>query len=299
MIASVLRVCRVAMTELRGALRSRRALVVTLLFLAVAAMVMYGTISAFAAMEREVLANLGLPGSENPGSVTTVLWKSKPFQHIIGRMVGDSLVFADIRGRHPVVLAYAMFIFQIVPLLTLLVSAPRIAEDLRSGSARYWLVRVTRTEWTLGKFFGEAMTLAAAMVVGAPSACAVVAFRLSCEDGVRLLPGLLDWSARAWVYAFGWLGLFMGVSHIVRSGGKATALGILAMLGALAWPRLLSNFSDFAPWLGHLDALVPQAVQSLLWRHSAIVFFGGVVHLAALSFFYLALGSAVFRRRDA
>ena len=286
------------MAELRGALQSRRALVVTLLFLAVAAMVMYGTISAFAAMEREVLSGLGLPPSESTGSVTTVLWKSMPFMRIVERIVGDSLVFADIRGRHPVVLAYAMFIFQIVPLLTLLVSSSRIAEDVRSGSARYWLVRVTRTEWSLGKFFGEAMTLAAAMVVGALSAWMVAVFRLPGMDGVRLFFGLFDWSVRAWVYAFGWLGVFLGVSHIVRSGGKAMALGILAMLGAFAWPYALNNFSEYATFVKHLDALVPQSVQSSLWRRSPAVFLGGAVHLTALSLFYLALGAAVFRRRD-
>ena len=298
MTGSVSRVWRVAMTELSAAVRSRRALVVTLLFLAVAVIVMYGTISAFAAMEREVLAGLGLPASDHPGSVTTALWKSKPFLRVIDRMVGDSLVFADIRGRHPILLAYAMFIFQIVPLLTLMVSAPRVADDLRSGAARYWLVRVTRTEWSLGKFLGEAALLAAAMLGGALAAWAVVVWRLPGLSGAGLLPGLVDWSARAWLYAFGWLGLFMGLSHIVRSGGKATALGILALLGAAAWSPMLGNFTDALPWLEHLDGLVPQSAQACLWRRSVPALAFGAVHLAALAFLYLSLGAAVFRRRD-
>jgi len=297
----LLRTWRVAVTELCGALRSRRALVVTLLFVAIAAAVMYGTISAFAAMEREVLAGLGLPVSDNPGSVTTVLWKSKPFMRIIDNIVGDSLVFADIRGRHPVVLAYAFFIFNIVPLLTLMVSAPRVADDVHSGSARYWLVRVTRTEWSLGKFFGEAMMLAAAMLVGALSAWTVALCRMNGVGAGGLLLGIVDWSARAWLYAFGWLGLFIGISHVAKSGGKSTAFAILAMMGAAAWTPMLGHLlpSD-GVWssLSCLDLLVPQSALSQLWRRSFSAFFGAAVHLVALSFLYLSFGAAIFRRRD-
>jgi len=296
------RIGRVAVTELAAAVRSRRALVVTLLFVVVAAFVMYGTVSAFAAMEREVLAGLGLPASDAPGSVTTVLWKSKPFMRIVDRLVGDSLVFADIRGRSPVALAYAMFLFQVVPLLTLLVSAPRVAEDMRSGAARYWLVRVTRTEWTLGKFAGEAMLLACAMLVGCLSAWVVVLARLPGTAGVGLLPDLVDWTLRAWMLAFGWLGLFLGVSHVARSGGKATALAILALLGTVAWtPFLRASLPEAGPFasLIRLDLLVPQAAQAALWRRETGPLVFGIVHLASLSFLYLSLGAAVFCRRDA
>ena len=299
MIASLRRMWRVARTELTASLRNRRAVVVTLLFIAVAAMTMYGTISAFAVMEREVLSGLKLPVSDNPCSVTTALWKSQPFMRIIGRIVGDSLVFADIKGRHPLLLAYALLLFNIVPFLTLMVSAPRIADDLRSGAVRYWLVRVTRTEWSLGKFVGEAMTVGFAMLAGAVAAWAVVVWRLPAWDGVHLFGGVLDWTARAWVYAFGWLGLFMGLSHIVKSGVKAIALCTLAMLGAAAWSPMLSNFSEYLPWLDHLDVLVPQSASSQLWRRSFPVLFQGVAQLVSLSFVYLLLGVAVFSRRDA
>jgi len=295
------RIVRVAATELSLAVRSRRALVVTLLFVVVAAFVMYGTVSAFAAMEREVLSALGLPASDTPGSVTTVLWKSKPFMRIADHLVGDSLVFADIRGRHPIVLAYALFLFQVVPLLTLLVTSSRVAEDLRSGAARYWLVRVTRTEWSLGKFAGEAMMLACAMAVGCLSAWTVVFCRLPGTAGVALLPELFDWTVRAWAYAFGWLGLFLGVSHVARSGGKATAFAILALMATAAWrPFVRAWVPETGPLavFGQLELLVPSSAQAALWRRTAGPLAFGLVHLTALSFLYLSLGATVFRRRD-
>ena len=276
-------------------------MVMTLLFVAVAALVMYWTISAFAAMERELLAALKLPAAGNVCSVTTALWKSTAFDNVIARMAGESLVFADIRGRHPLVLAYAMFIFQIAPLLTLIVSAPRIAADLRSGAARYWLVRVTRNEWSLGKFFGEAAMLAAAMLAGGLAAWGVAACRLQGMDGVRLLPDVLDWTARAWAYAFAWLGMFCGVSHVATSGGKATALAILAMMGAAVFPTMLANFVPEAEpwtWLTQLDALVPSGSAALMWRRAPGAVVRGVVQLSTLSFLYLSFGTWVFCRRD-
>lgn len=301
MIGSLRRVWTVAATECRAALRNRRAVVSTLLFVAVAGLVMYGTVSAFAAMERELLATLKLPTADGAGSVTLALWKSPAFTRIMGHLSGGSLVFADIRGRHPILLAYAFFIFQVTPLLTLIVSASRVADDVRSGAARYWLVRVTRTEWSVGKFLGEALMLAVAMLAGAFAAWAVATWRLAGNDWFGLLPGILDWTARAWVYAFAWLGLFCGMSHIAKTGGKATALAILATMGAVAWPVMLENLAAVGPAFAgviHLDALVPSGAMPLLWRRSVAAVFQGTVHLAALAFLYLSVGAAVFRRRD-
>ena len=301
MSGSLARIWRVAAMEWSVAVRSRRALVMMLLFTAVAVGVMYVTISSFVAIEQQLVESLGLPESETPGAALMTLWKSKPFVRFMEHVSQGSLMFADIRGRHPLLLVYAFFMFWVAPLLTLLVSASRVAEDVRSGAARYWLVRVSRTEWSLGKFFGEALMLALAMGVGALAAWVVMLCRLSVSDGLSMLPGILDWTVRAWVYAFAWLGLFLGLSHIVKSGGKATALGILALLGAVAWELMLKNLAENVTgfgWAGHLDALVPDSAWTLLWRRSPAVVLQGVVHLAALAFLYLSLGAAVFRRRD-
>ena len=301
MSGAIARITRVAVTEWAVAVRSRRALVVTLLFLAVSGGLMYMMVSVFASLEETLVETLNLPASDSTGSVTMTLWKSKPFTRMVQHFAGSSLVFADIQGRHPIVLAYAMLVFWCAPLLTLMVSASRVADDIRSGAARYWLVRVTRTEWSLGKTLGEALMLATAMGIGALAADAVVCARLTPADGVRLLPDIFDWTVRAWVYAFAWLGIFMGLSHLVKSGGKATALGVLAMLGAAAWEPMLKNLAENVAgfgWAGHLDALVPGSAWTLLWRRSPAVVLQGVVHLAALAFFYLALGAAVLRRRD-
>ncbi len=143
--------------------------------------------------------------------------------------------------------------------------------------------------------------LAFAMLAGALAAGAVAACRLPGTDGLALLPGLLDWTLRAWVYAFAWLGMFCGISHFVKSGGKAMALSILAMMAAAVWPTVLGNLVSLAgcpPEIEHLDALVPSAAHGLMWRRAPAALVQGVTHLAALALFYLSLGAAVFRHRD-
>lgn len=301
MIASLVRVWRVAVMDWAISLRSRRAVVVLVLFAAVSGLVMYGVVSGFAALEEQVVETLRLPPSETPGSVTMTLWRSKPFVRVVEHLLDNSLVFADIKGQHPLLLAYAFFLFQIVAVLTLMISSSRVADDVRSGAVRYWLIRVTRTEWSLGKFVGETLTVAVAMIVGSLVAWGVLLARLPGGDVTWLLPGLLGWALRAWVVAVFWLGLFLGVSHLVKSGGKAMMLGVLAMVLVPAWPTLLSVLIDrlsLPEAVRMLDVFSPGSAIDLLWRKSPSALFQGVVHLVALAGFYLALGAAVFRRRD-
>ena len=298
---SVARVFSVAVADVATSLRSRRALVMILLFAAVSAFIAYALVSGFAAIEREVVAALGLPAADNPCAVTATLWKSKPFMRFANGVAGGNLVFADIIGRHPLVLAYAFFMFSTVAILTLLVSAPKIADEIRTGAARYWLVRTTRGEWSLGKFLGETALVAVSLSAGSLSAWAVVAFRLPGSTGAVLLPDFLDWTARAAVYAFAWLGLFTGISHIARSGGKAVAFSIMAMIALSVWPVTLGNAAESWPFLSFvtgLDVLAPHSAMSLMWRRAPAALVRGVFHLSAISFLYAGIGAAIFRRRD-
>ena len=300
-MTAIARIVRVAVADIGTSLRSRRAIVMILLFAAVSALVAYALVSSFAAIEREVVAALGLPAADNPCAVSATLWKSKPFMRFASGVAGGNLVFADIIGRHPLVLSYAFFMFSTVAILTLLVSAPKIADEVRSGAARYWLLRTTRGEWSIGKFLGETLLVAVSLSAGSLSAWGVVAFRLPGSTGAVLLPDFLDWTVRAAVYAFAWLGIFIGISHVARSGGKAVAFSILAMIALSVWPITLGNIAEACPFLSFvrgLDVLAPHSAMSLMWRRTPAALIRGVVHLGAISFLYAGIGAALFRRRD-
>ena len=227
---TLFQIWRVACYEWFGALCSRRAVVVMLLYLAAAVCGMNWSISLLGKIETELTQMLQLPVSEQSGVVSTVIWKSIPFQKMVQAMVRDELVYRDIVGRHPAELIFAWFSFFNSPLLVVLVSANRIADDLHSGAVRYMIMRVPRACWTLGKLVGQALLVAVAFVVSALGAYLVAWIRLrGVPDAPHLFFPMLDWSLRAWVYSFAYLGLTLGLSHLTRSGSKATILGIIAV----------------------------------------------------------------------
>ena len=96
---ALVRIVQNALAELSGAIRSRWALVVLLLYLASTAFCMYGTISILGRMEGELARVLQLPANENTGMVSVELWKSKPFRGMVRAAVADDLVYHDIEGR--------------------------------------------------------------------------------------------------------------------------------------------------------------------------------------------------------
>lgn len=296
---SLARIFHVALAEWAGAVRSRRALVLLLLYLVAAVMCMYGTISIFSKMETELAQVLQLPEAEQTGVVSKTLWTSKPFRKMTRAVIRNDLVFRDIEGRHPIELVYAWFVFLCAPLLVVLVAGNRVADDLRSGAVRYAIVRCTRTEWSVGKYVGQALMLVCALAASAVGAWIVALCRLS--DAGALLPAMFDWGARAWIYSLAWLGVALGISHLTRTGSRATALGIFAVAALTALPMILSwTGTRFdLPWLVNFDLVSPVTSKILLWRQDVAPLAEASFRLVLLGIFYLALGNAVFRRRDA
>lgn len=302
MIASLRRIWLTALAEWRDAIRSRRALVLLVLYLATSVMCMYGTISALGRMEKELVTILGLPADGPEGVVTESLWKSKPFRRMVRSAVGNSLVFEDLLARHPVELLYAWFAFLFAPMLVTLVSGGRVADERRTGSVRYMLMRVTRFEWSVGKYAGQAMLIACALAISALGTWAVVWWRLPTGSALRLFAPLLGWSAKTWVYSLSWLGLALGLSHLTRSSGKTVALGLLAVAILSVAPTMLEFFVAHHGWpqaLLHLEALTPADAKGSLWRSSPTALATASFHLATLGLAYLTAGAAVFARRDA
>ena len=297
----IFRIWQVASAECAGAVRSRRALVMLVLYILSAVFCMTGTITMLGKMESELAAVLQLPESGRTGVVSATLWRSRPFQRMVRAALKNDLVYNDIAGRHPAELAYAWFAFMCAPLLAVLVAGNRVADDLKSGAVRYALVRVTRLEWSLGKYAGQVLMVAFALAASAIGAWLVAVFRLSGVGTLELLPAMFGWGFRAWLYALAWLGLALGVSHVTRSGSRATALGMLAVALCAAWPRLLRLLDWWlgCPWMHRFDALVPSSAELSLWRRGFVPLFTGGAHLLALGLSYLMLGHAAFARRDA
>lgn len=296
------RLLQSALFELFDAVRSRRAIVLVILYLALSLLTMGGTITALGKMEDQLADTLGIEKVEGrSGIVSATLWKSKSFQRIVRHTVENTLVYDDIAGRHPAELLYGWIVFFFVPLLTVLFASNRVAGDVRSGAVRYMLTRVTRLEWSLGKYLGNAVLILAGLLVGAVGAWLVAAWKLSGADIPALLPAMLGWSFRAWALSLAWLGLALGVSHLFHSPGKADGLAMVLLLVWSAVPGLLGLVARFTEWgdrLLVLRDLFPAAVEGGLWRTSLAPVATSAVWLLALGLLYLSVGMAVFARRD-
>ena len=295
------RIWQTALWEWGGAIRSRRALVLLLLYLASAVLCMNGTISVLGKMEKELAVVLQLPDVDETGVVSASLWRSKPFNRIVRSVVGESPVLDDIFGRHPVELLYAWFVFFCAPLLAVLVAGTRVSDDLRSGAVRYMLVRETRLEWSVGKYVGQALMIAVALAASAVGAAAVAFCRLPAGVAASLSLPMLGWGVRAWIYSLPWIGLALGLSHLTRSPGRATALGILAICLFGALPPLMDLLHSAAGWpaaVTQVRMLVPAGAEMSLWRTSLVPLVSGSFHLVTLGFVYLMAGAAVFGRSD-
>ena len=296
-----MRIIRVALFELAAAVRTRRAIVLVALYLAWSLLGMSGAITALGKMEDRLAEILQVEKVEGKsGVVSAALWKSKSFQQLVRSVVGDSLIYDDIVGKHPAELIYAWIVFLSVPLLTVLVATRRVAEEVKSGAAKYMLLRVTRLEWTLGKYLGIALLMLVGLLIGAVAAWIVAAFRLSGADIPALLPAMIVWSVKAWFLSLAWLGLALGVSHLFKSGAKADAVAILLMIAFSVVPAILKGFGS--AWLGGkllvLVRLFPSSVDAALWRSSFLPVAASATWLVMLGLLYLSVGHAVFARRD-
>jgi ABC-type transport system involved in multi-copper enzyme maturation permease subunit len=298
---SILRIWHTALWEWSGAIRSRRALVILLLYLASAVLCMNGSITILGKMEKELVEVLQLPAADTAGVVSEALWKSKPFTKIIRAIVGQGPVLDGIFGRHPVELLYAWFAFLCAPLLAVLVCGTRVSDDLRSGAVRYMLARTTRLEWTLGKYIGQTFMIAVALAVSSLGAAAVAFFFLSTDVAASLFLPMLSWAFRAWLYSLSWVGIALGLSHLTRSPGRATSLGIFAVciLGVLS-PVLtfLHSRYNLPDAVLHLKMLAPACAEPSLWRFDAVPLVSGSFHLVILGLVYLMAGSSFFSRSD-
>ena len=294
-------VLEMARFELAAALRTKRAIALVAIYLVTSLFGMSGAITALGKMEAQLANILQVEAVDGKsGVVSAALWKSKPFQRLARGVVGDSLVYDDIVGKHPAELIYAWIVFMAVPFLAVLASCRRVADDVKSGAAKYVLLRVTRLQWTLGKFLGQAFLILAGLVVGAVGAWCVAAFRLSGADIPALLPAMLLWSLKAWFLSLAWLGLALGVSHLFKSGAKADAVAILLMIAFSVVPAILKGFGS--AWLGGkllvIVRLFPSSVDDALWRSSFMPVAASATWLVMLGLLYLSIGHAVFARRD-
>lgn len=285
--------------ELADAVRSRRAAVVLILYLAAAILSTNAFVSTIQRLETQ-LADLLQLDAGSPGALADALWKSAHFRKMMTSMIGDSEVSQGLMSMPPIALLYGFLSFFWTPFFVLLTASPRVAGDVWSGAVRFVLFRTSRPAWILGKVAGQAGLLLLAITLSAAGAWCLARFRLEGMDGGAAAHGMALMAGKTWVYSLPFLGLAIGISQLVRSPNTANAIGFIAWLGTGVLGFLGKHFAGEG-WRSLWDVavmLVPQGYQLDLWRLDFFSVGTASVYLIALGGAYLAAGFAVFSRRD-
>jgi len=290
----------VACHELADSVRSRRVLVMLLLYLLGA---MVGTalfIKFLQSIETQLAQTLGLSAPQATGSMTATLWKSASFRQTLTHLVGNRALAEHLLGTPPLALFYGWLSLAFVPVLVMLTSAPRIAEEVASGSVRYVMFRASRSTWCLGKFAGQALQILGALLLSALGAWLVGWWRLAGFEPLLNGQYMLWFALKAWIYALPFLGLALGISQLCATPNLALAFGFVALV-------TVAVLNGLATWLGGtgwrriwdvVQIIVPGGHKQSLWWNDPAQLVPAVVYLLTLAAVYLLAGYGRFARRD-
>jgi ABC-type transport system involved in multi-copper enzyme maturation permease subunit len=287
--------------ELADTIRSRRVVILLLLYLAGAMLTCNGFITAMHKLEMQLADTLALPASSSAGAVTDGLWRSKAFRRMVISLVGNKEIALEILSVPPIAVIYGWLAFMFTPVLVSLSAAGRIAEEVSSGSVRYVLTRTSRPAWCLGKFMGQACEVLLALMLSAIGTWCIARFRMATTGDVETARWMVLYGWKAWIYSLAFIGLALGISQAVRSPYHAMGLSliVLIVMGILSlmarhfagegWQQLW-QIADFVFPINH---------KMNLWRLKPAYILNAALYLVTLGFAYLFLGYAVFTRRGA
>jgi ABC-type transport system involved in multi-copper enzyme maturation permease subunit len=293
---------KVAGHELADSIRSRRAIVLLILYFAgsIAGTLIF--IKILHEVESQVVKAMGLDPAKNPGGVTATLWQSQPFREIVVHLSGDRELAEELLRIPPLALYYGWLSFTFAPLLVVLTAAPRIAEEIWSGSVRFALFRTSRAAWCSGKYIGQACQLLLALLLSALGAWLVGFIRMDHFDGAATALAMTIFAVKAWVYCLAFLGLATGISQFFSSPNVATAMGfigvvVLGILGGVSsfCANATTTWGRIWEFVG---IIIPAGHKTDLWRMDPAHIIQALVFLMALSWTYMLIGHSYFSRRD-
>lgn len=277
----------VADFDLRESLRTRRALVLVLLYLLIA-----GAASGiYVQIVREITSRAAAFGVEDKLAEASAL-QDQGYEMVLLFFAGGDGVLARHLATYPVmVLIFAWTSLAFLPWFIALTSYDQIAGDLHQRTIRYAALRTTRGAYVVGKLLGQAALVAGVAGLGMIPVVVIGALYLPDFQALATITALLSTWPITVVCALGFLGVVSLASQLCRSPGaaRAAALGLLLAVwllslqsGVWAWLAVLS------PWYWKPGLFQP----GLLDRTIAAA---GCLGLCAA---YTGLGFLRFRRRD-
>ncbi len=291
---------KVARYELQDSVRSRRFAVVLCLYLIGAMLACNGMISMLHHFEQHIARSVGLSASAAPGDVLRALWDSESFRDTIAKMTRNKEAFEEIKQLPLIAIFFGWLAFTFTPVFVILTSPSRIAEELATGSARFALVRTSRAAWCLGKFFGQCLEVAIALLLSAIGTWVVARFRVPHMTSAITMAPMIILGWKVWLCSIGFVGMSLGLSQLTRSPNLAIVFAFLTW-SAMKIISMAAWFTDEEGLtrIWHvLDLMTPMGHIADLWRSQITFVLPAVCYVVALGLSYLAVGYAFFARKN-
>jgi len=301
MIQALKNIVTVARNKLVDSVRSRRALIVFLLYVAGAILLVYWFINILSSLEGELANVLKVQTSPSAsGTVADTLWKSNVIREMVTHVVRDREVAKEVITMPLMAVYYAGIAFAFTPLLVILITSGRIAEEVSSGSARFVLFRVSRAAWCMGKFFGQALMVMFALMLSAIAAWCVAGIKMPVMTDLSAMRWMILYAFRVWIYSFAFIGLATGVSLVAKSANQAVAFAFglwifLFVIYAAAGFHLAREPSVM--WETILT-LTPHGHRLDMWRNDPAHLIPAMLFFPAQGLTFVFAGYAFFSRKD-
>jgi hypothetical protein len=292
----------VAGFDLMDSLRSRRALLLLLVFFAGSVSATLLFVEILSQIEAVAASALRVPATERPGALTESLRGSTELIEALTKMVGEEQLVRQILDLPVLALFYGWVALTFSPALSTFIAGGSVAGERASGSARFALGRTGRTAWAIGKLCGQALVLLVGLQVAALGVWLVGRVHTTGMPALDTALWLCRMGFRGWVYGLPWLGLAMGLSQLTRSVHVAWGLCIAGLIlgGALRGILRLPRVAALAPTLAEsLLQLLPGTHAMDLWRPELADRAPAVALLCAMGVVAFTLGHLRFLRVDA
>ena len=292
----------VARFDLLESLRSRKALVFLVLYVAGAVAATWIFTEVLQEVEEQLAEQLLVARTTQPGSLTQAVMESPELRGVIARLVKDDALADTLLSLPPIALLYHWVALSFAPAFVALTSADSISQEVATGSVRFALFRTDRTAWATGKLAGQAALALVGLTLGAVGAWITGWIQLASFEPAATALWMSRYLVTAFLFAFAHLGLMLGVSQVTRSVPWSRALGLIVLVAVFAANGWLGRDSvrDSAPALiDSVRQIFPAAHRLDLWRPELSDFAPAAVILVAIGIAGFAAGHLRFLKRDA
>jgi ABC-type transport system involved in multi-copper enzyme maturation permease subunit len=273
--------------DLRESLRTRRAVVLVLLYLLIASAASGIYVQVVGAIEQTVDVAAGAADAD----AALALAKDEGYRGMLLLVSGNDQALAAHLATFPaMVLIFAWTSLAFLPWFIALTSYDQVAGDLHLRTIRYAALRTTRGAYVLGKLAAQAILVAAVAALGMLPVLLIGAIYLTSFDFVATLGSLLATWGITVVAALAFLGVVSLASQLTRSPGtaRAAAVGLLLLAYLMSYATLVGPLTFLSPWHWKSGLFHPDLTTRAL----------AVAACLGLCAGYTALGFLRFRRRD-